>query len=106
MYVGLQCIQVARPSHMLCSSIKVPGCPLAHPYLFAGLHQVAGTMRRSGAFAHERDYHQLLNELQRLEERQNARLAGRSKRQRSEHLERLKYWLALPNSYYDDTDWS
>ena len=70
------------------------------------LWQVAGTMRRSGAFSHERDYNQLLNELQRLEERQRARLAGKTKRQRSEHLERLKYWLALPNSYYDDTDWS
>ena len=68
--------------------------------------QVAGTMRRSGAFPHERAYNQLLNELQRLEERQSARLAGRAKRERSEHLERLKYWLALPNSYYDDGGWS
>jgi len=77
---------------------------LLHCQLLFG--QVAGTMRRSGVFGHEREYHQLLNELHRLEERQNARLAGSTKRQRSEHLERLKYWLALPNSYYDDTDWS
>jgi hypothetical protein len=63
-------------------------------------------MGRSGAFQHKRVYNQLLNELQRLEDRHSARLAGREKRKRSEHLERLKYWLALPNSYYDDGSWS
>ncbi len=65
--------------------------------------QVVRTMERFGKSADKRRLKALYKEMYQGRER----VAGskRNARQRNTSIERFKFWLGLPNSYYNDTPW-
>ena len=62
-------------------------------------------MRATERVGHIVDKERLKKALEAMMQRQSATLRGQQqKRPRSEALERLKFWLGMPNSYYQ-SDW-
>ena len=71
------------------------------PSRLVALLQVVRAMERSGEIADKAKYKQLLAELYRREERQRIDTSD----VRNVHLERFKFWLGMPNKYFDGEEW-
>ena len=60
-------------------------------------------MERTGAVADKAKYKRLIAELYRRDERQRTYIGDG--RDRNEGLERFKFWLGMPNRYFEGGDW-